>query len=221
MTIVDEMAYVPEKPFASVVLPIMVKKGSIMIGISTYGEPTNFFTKLLNHRSSDGKPMFRQIEYTTICKKCRAKGVKDVCKHRRGELPHWHDAGEYAQIFEMLKDNPDIAMKELGGISIDSSVKPYFNAESIHQLKSGQCKEEGIKFIRDLRGAEYRHVFIAVDPCGGGSYSEYAIGSAVFNSDEMIVSIIIIIIIIIYISIFCSLLVSNIRAILRTSSTNV
>jgi len=110
------MAYIPKKPFAEVVLPIMVKKGSIMVGISTYGEPTNFFTKLLNYRAPDGSRMFRQIEYTTICKKCLAKGVKEVCKHRRGELPHWHDAGEYAQIFEMLKDFPLTQLASFVGI---------------------------------------------------------------------------------------------------------
>lgn len=188
VVIVDEMAYVPKKPFAEVVLPIMVKKGSIMIGISTYGEPTNFFTKLLNYRAPDGSRMFRQIEYTTICKKCLAKGVKEVCKHRRGELPHWHDAGEYAQIFEMLKDDPDIAMKELGGVSVDSSVRPFFNAQRIQEIQSGVNTESGRSYTIDLKNAHQDTVFITVDPAGGGIYSEYAILSAVYTMDKMIVS---------------------------------
>ena len=181
------MAYVPKKPFAEVVLPIMVKKGSIMIGISTYGEPNNFFTKLLNHRAPDGSRMFRQIEYTTICSKCREKGVKEVCKHRRGELPHWHDAGEYAQIFEMLKDDPDIAMKELGGVSVDSSVKPFFSASLIHEMQSGESNVGDIKYVTDLRNAHQDTVYVSVDPSGGGQYSEYAIVSAIFTMNTMVV----------------------------------
>jgi len=161
-----------------------------MIGISTYGEPTNFFTKLLNYRAPDGSRMFRQIEYTTICKKCLAKGVKEVCKHRRGELPHWHDAGEYAQIFEMLKDDPDIAMKELGGISVDSSVRPFFNAKRIQEIQSGVNAETGRPYTYDLRNAHQDTVFITVDPAGGGIYSEYALLSAVYTADKMIVSIV-------------------------------
>jgi len=187
------MAYIPKKPFAEVVLPIMVKKGSIMVGISTYGEPTNFFTKLLNYRAPDGSRMFRQIEYTTICKKCLAKGVKEVCKHRRGELPHWHDAGEYAQIFEMLKDDPDIAMKELGGVSVDSSVRPFFSAQRIQEIQAGENPETGRPYTIDLRNAHQDTVFITVDPAGGGQYSEYALLSAVYTMDKMIVSIFILV----------------------------
>lgn len=158
-----------------------------MIGISTYGEPNNFFTKLLNHRAPDGSRMFRQIEYTTICSKCREKGVKEVCKHRRGELPHWHDAGEYAQIFEMLKDDPDIAMKELGGVSVDSSVKPFFSASLIHEMQSGESNVGDIKYVTDLRNAHQDTVYVSVDPSGGGQYSEYAIVSAIFTMNTMVV----------------------------------
>lgn len=159
-----------------------------MIGISTYGDPTNFFTKLLNYRAADGSRMFRQIEYTTICKKCLAKGVKEVCKHRRGELPHWHDADEYAQIFEMLKDDQDIAMKELGGVSVDSSVKPFFNCQRIQEIQSGENMETGKSYTIDIKNAHQDFVFITVDPAGGGQYSEYALLSAVYTMDKMIVS---------------------------------
>lgn len=189
MVIVDEMAYVPHKPFAKVILPIMVKKGSIMIGISTYGEPNNFFTKLLSQKAPDGTPMFRQIEYSTICRRCLEKGVKKVCQHRRGELPHWHDEHEYEQIFEMLKDDPDIALMELGGVSADSSVQPYFSKHMLMELKRMKTNS-GINFIVDLKGRIFNTVYITIDPCGQGTHSDYAILSAVYSENEMIVRII-------------------------------
>ncbi len=187
MIIVDEMAYIPWIPFVSVILPVMVKKGSVMFGISTYGSPDNFFTKLLSKRLPDGTPMFRQIEYSTICKKCLEKGVREVCKHRRGELPHWHDSEEYAQIFQMLKDDPDIALKELGGISVDSSIRPYFTPNTISDLSTGMSSDGQVCYVKDLGNARADRIYISVDPCGEGSYSEYGIVSCIFSDGELVV----------------------------------
>lgn len=160
-----------------------------MIGISTYGEPNNFFTKLLSQKAPDGTPMFRQIEYSTICRRCLEKGVKKVCQHRRGELPHWHDEHEYEQIFEMLKDDPDIALMELGGVSADSSVQPYFPKHMLMELKRMKTNS-GINFIVNLKGKQFDTVYITIDPCGQGTHSDYGMLSAVYSENEMIVRII-------------------------------
>lgn len=159
-----------------------------MIGISTYGEPTNFFTKLLALKAPDGTPMFRQIEYSTICKKCLEKGVKEVCKHRRGELPHWHDADEYAQLFQILKDDPDIALKELGGVSVDSSNQAFFDQDALRQMDNEMNESDDNQFVVNMGNAHHKRVFISVDPCGEGTWSDYGVVSCVFNQGEIVVS---------------------------------
>lgn len=189
MIIVDEMAYIPWMPFCSVILPVMVKKGSVMFGISTYAEQDNFFTKLIAQRAPDGTPMFRQIEYSTICKKCIEKGVRDVCKHRRGELPHWHDSEEYSILFKMMEKNSDIAMREIGGISADSSIQPFFNPRVTADLAMGQSVDGQVNYIKDMGNARADQIYISVDPCGEGSHSEYGLVSCTFRPGELIVSI--------------------------------
>ncbi len=158
-----------------------------MFGISTYSDTENFFTKLISQKSPDGTPMFRQIEYSTICPKCVEKGVREVCKHRRGELPHWHDSEEYAQLFQMMKKNSDIAMREIGGISADSSIQPFFSVSSTADLSSGVSADGQVVYVKDLENARADTIFISVDPCGEGSHSEYGIISCIFHSGELVV----------------------------------
>ncbi|MHA1684507.1 MAG: hypothetical protein ACTSUE_26450 [Promethearchaeota archaeon] len=168
----------------------MVKKGSVMFGISTYAEQDNFFTQLIAQRSADGTPMFRQIEYSTICKKCIEKGIRDVCKHRRGELPHWHDAEEYSTLFKMMEKNSDIALREIGGISADSSIRPFFNPSTTADLAAGKSADGQINYVKNLGNARADRIYISVDPCGEGSHSEYGLISCTFSTGEMIVCII-------------------------------
>lgn len=159
-----------------------------MFGISTYGAPDNFFTKLIAQKLPDGTPMFRQIEYATICKKCIEKGVREVCKHRRGELPHWHDAGEYSQIFKMLEGNQDTALREIGGISADSSIRNYFDSAFTNELANLKSSDGMVNFVSNLGNQKANVIYISVDPCGEGSYSEYGMISATFMNGEVIVS---------------------------------
>lgn len=181
------MAYLPWVVFCAVVLPVMVKRGSVMFGISTYAEQDNFFTKLISQTNADGSPMFKQIEYSTICKKCFEKGIKNVCKHNKDKLPHWHDAEEYAILFKMMENNSDIAMREIGGISTDSSITSYFDPLKTSDLVLGVSIDGKTNYVVDLGKSMINTIFIAIDPCGGGKHSEYGLISCVFSQTQLIV----------------------------------
>ncbi len=100
--------------FYNVVAPTLAT-GSAFIGITTMGEDadSNFVNKLLETRNDDGQPLFRVIKITLVCPSCTKAGNETACRHRMGEVPHWHDERRHRDIEHMMSDQVSTWLLEM------------------------------------------------------------------------------------------------------------
>jgi hypothetical protein len=114
LAICEEFAHMDNRVFYNVVAPTLAT-GSAFIGITTMGEDadTNFVSKLLETRNDDGQPLFRVVRITLVCPQCTKAGKETACRHRMGDVPHWHDERRHRDIEHMMSDQVSTWLLEM------------------------------------------------------------------------------------------------------------
>lgn len=119
-----------------------------------------------------------------VCEACQRRGLELSCKHKLGQLPQWQQRGRHDDIQRLMKTAGDEStyLVEMRGIIADGQKKPAFDAGAVRELLEDPTR------IWKPDGGAIRHIFVALDPSGGGQRSEYAVTSAFYGpNDEMII----------------------------------
>lgn len=177
----EEMAYMGI-PLLMTLLPLLQKAGVAMMGISTKKSSSfDLFTMLMKKRLPDGTPLFRTFEWKGVCDACERNGEEVTCEHKRGERPWWLERDDGGFMKKVMEDFYQDFMREFKGVEGNPLQKKVFDAELIDPLRGRQGEI-------DTHGEAFPYVFVSIDPHGGGTQSNYAIVSMVFDNDHGIVS---------------------------------
>lgn len=163
IVILEEASRLDEAMFTEVIVPLLGVEGTAVIAISTPLEEDNFFTQMTRMKDPiSGKPMFQSLTIQLCCDECRAKGVIDVCPHKKSYVPPWKaDEGRNAKVKALMSNNSDMYQREALGISM-STQDMCFEPATIDTFSA--AKINMVPFIGTIRNA-----FIAVDNNGGGA----------------------------------------------------
>lgn len=113
MIICDEAAYMMEAFFKKVVVPMTQMDKCALICISSLGESTNYYSRLISKKNEDGLPAFNIIRFTLACARCEKTSEPWKCTHKLGEIPWWQSEDRQKIAKLMLEDDGDIIHAEL------------------------------------------------------------------------------------------------------------
>ena len=181
--ILEEAAYVRPELVYQVVLPTL-STGCSLIAISTISpDESNFLSKMVEAKDARGNPLLNTLNMKMVCETCERRGLELTCKHKLGQLPQWQQRGRHDDIQRLMATQGDEStfLVEMRGIVADGQKKPAFNAKAMRELMTGTEKI----YVHD--GSDIRHIFVALDPHGGGAQSEYAVTSAFYIGEKMII----------------------------------
>jgi hypothetical protein len=155
----------------NVVVALRLMANAVLVMISSPGPIGAYYASLLEN------PTFSVIKFSMACAACEKGKQPWKCTHKLGEIPHWQSEESVEEAKSMLANDPVVAYRELMGGSIDESTR-VFSKEHLAMIKKKPLvstdKPPG-------------HVFITVDPSGGGS-SHYAICSSFYVKRSAVVS---------------------------------
>ena len=183
LIILDEAAFIPEGFIQKVVWPMAQKRGVVVLGISTSGGPTNYYTKLREMMSNAGTPLFRFITISRICKKCQESDHPEKCMHNLHLMPPWKSLDRFKLCEKLLTSSKNTIMREVLGL-MDRESGGAFSLKDIDALKEarplfrprGRDDPEPLGPTMELPDL----LFISVDP-GPGS-SETAMVAGCYNN---------------------------------------
>ena len=73
--------------FKEVILPLCAVQDTVLLGISTPLDESNFYSVMLDMKRPDGTPLFNVVTITLLCDDCSKAGLLQ-CPHK-AELPAW------------------------------------------------------------------------------------------------------------------------------------
>eukprot|EP00854_Cymbomonas_tetramitiformis_P000184 gene184-324_t len=176
--ILEEASRLDEAVFTEVIVPLLNVRDTAMLAISTPLDENNFYSTLLNMKDPVTRgPMFNVLEIKLICDVCSAKGVKDVCVHRRELIPPWkNDHRRESMTKALFESQPRMYMQEQLGISSSTDAR-CFDVASVDDFGNSSSHLEG----------DPKHAFVGIDTCGGGS-NFMALVSGVYSRDGVLQS---------------------------------
>lgn len=152
MVLLEEAAYIPESVVKEVIVPIIGKSTTATVMISTPGkQPTNLFNRLSRSKA------FRTVTITYVCPNCQQLGVKEICKHRFHERPHWM-GGKDQVLTEIFGDDDEAIQRDMLGV-MDEVDSPYCFPEPLVDKLFAKPMAEIYEPVR--------FVFVSIDPCAG------------------------------------------------------
>ena len=166
--------------FFSVILPLIVT-GLVLIAITTLQkDESNFVNELVRQtKKSDGKPVINLLEFTDVCDSCKKRGKGVSCYHKRGNLPWWHKEEQHRDLEKLYKGREDDFLAEIKGVAGESTNSPAFNLQDLALMKD----PSRIQVIN----SNQKHIYVSIDPAAGGNRSKYAIVTAIYDGQKMIV----------------------------------
>lgn len=182
LVICEEMAFMDVQVIYQVVFPTLVRTNVAFIGISSMSDPWGAFAKLIEMRYPDGRPVMNTITFKGSCDRCIESGRAGKCTHNMGSLPYWQDKRQHAKLELLMSDQVELFLRESKNVQSDPNVQPALPVAAIEELKAPNPD----RIFGDNQF--FDKVFISIDPAAGGSGSRYAICSAVYYREKMIVS---------------------------------
>lgn len=175
VVILEEAAYCDLQLINEVVVPLLAMRESVLICISTLTDRANFYTRFLEHKTPNGKPLFNTFQFSLVCEACLKTDFPERCTHRMHTLPRWLDAGRIEVIKTILSEDPAMFLRETMGISMDGTTRAFPEAH-IEAFKNRP---------RIHVSGSQSNVFVAIDPAGGGA-SAFAICSLIYDRDRKV-----------------------------------
>jgi hypothetical protein len=99
--------------FTKVVVPMTQMENCALICISSLGDSTNYYSRLITKKDEHGDPAFNVIRFTMACARCEKTSEPWKCQHKLGEIPRWQSEARQKIAKLMLEDNPDTISAEL------------------------------------------------------------------------------------------------------------
>lgn len=156
------------------ILPILMT-GVTAIGITTKGVGEhNIVNEMFDRLKSSGQQSmvkFLDIEY--VCEECKKNNAAIHCRHRLDLIPYWLQP-ERMDILKLMVPDPDSFIREILGLSVDSSVKLAFDPLMVDDLMATPFDTTSSLLY------EIRDIYVSIDPAGGGKKSNYTITSCMY-----------------------------------------
>lgn len=172
------MAHIAPELFYKVIVPILGVKDTALFALSSPEGSQNFFSKLINLQE-DGQSFFRVCDCQLICEDCRKLELEQqvLCNHVK-QTPPWLSGKQGKRLRALYATDPATLAKEMMGIIADDYL-PCFPHDLIKQCFS---------LPPYVTKSSPSHVFITVDPSGGGM-SQLGICSGYYTDElEFVVS---------------------------------
>ena len=174
--ILEEAAYCDVQMINEVVLPLLSVRSSVLLCISTLLETSNHYSRMFTLKTPNGKPLFETMQISLVCAECLRTPNPERCNHRVADMPRWLSSQKMETIRALMADDPAMLLRESMGVSAETTTRA-FNETHIAQ------------FIARPRTAPARrlsHIYVSVDPAGGGS-SNFAISSICLSETGSVV----------------------------------
>ena len=180
----EEAAYISEKVFFEVVLPLMSVDRTSTIGISTPAGSDNYYSVLTEAKKSNGSQLFNVVKVSMACERCMGTDNESTCAHPSTTRPPWLKSDDFEKVKAIYGDRETDMRRELmGQITDDENVA--FDTEALKWARTRPAYHEPHEAVT--------HVYMAVDPNGGrsaqasGTGSESAIVSFFFDGANVVV----------------------------------
>lgn len=106
----------PAEVWKVVVVPLLGKEESVVVGITTPMVGENFFSKLVNKRDADGNPLFLIYTLELACKRCKDRDRGHLCPHNMRLLPPFKSVVKQKIMNILLSDDVETTQRENFGI---------------------------------------------------------------------------------------------------------
>jgi hypothetical protein len=181
IVVCEEAAFMDTKVFYEVVCPLLEMDKAALLCISTVESTANFYSVLTDLKDDKGEDVFNVLKFDLICEKCAL--LEDVkkkmqCTHKYQELPPWQSENKHSRLKFLMASQPELYLRETKGILSEGSNNPF---------KMGWVKRM-IDNPRTVPTGTVSHVFIGIDPNGGGA-SKFGIVSGYFHQGRLVVRI--------------------------------
>jgi hypothetical protein len=162
--VLEEAAHIGVAVFQKVLLPLCGVNNFVIIGISTPQDESNYYSRLLDLKDHDGRPFFVALRIEQACAKCIQNNKAASCEHMQHLLPPWKSAERSRKMAAVYSNDVNSFVQENQGVVLNSS-KTYIFRDYIKTFLANP------PYIFDKRPSV---IFVAIDPSGGGSQSQYA-----------------------------------------------
>ena len=150
----------------NIVLPTMILKNTVFIGISSrpVDEASPMFRLISKRYPETGKRVIKSSIFTTTCPSCQRRGRRD-CTHDLED--HWSSKEQSRKVEILMSDQRETYLREMR------------NEETTEKLVSAFFARSDIDVVdqtdRDYMGTlEHEYVYVGVDPAAGGMRSKAA-----------------------------------------------
>jgi hypothetical protein len=174
---IDEAAFIDNKLFGDVIVPITEMKQCVLIMISSPGK-VRFYDRLMELRDSVTRlPIFNTFKLDLVCPRCRRKSDPSRCTHRVSWIPSWKSRNKQ-EIAKAIygEDDQDSYTRESMGLSGEDR-SGWFNRSALNFLRVR------IPWKPDTR-AMARRVVITCDPNAHGALSRNAMAYVAMVRDD-------------------------------------
>jgi hypothetical protein len=172
LVICDEMAFMNDRMFTEVIIPLLGVATTKLIGISTPSpDEHNFFSLMLTKKyPGTDIHVFGNLIIDLACDECKRRDRAVECKHLQVLLPAWKGQKKFELASQLYGElNRDIHARESMGILMSSEDK-IFDRKLVNKLDR---RPVWTLMTPDCRPT---HIYISVDPNAGGT-SQMAIVS--------------------------------------------
>ena len=179
--VAEEFAYMKLEIFYEIIGPTLTRDMVKFVGITTTSGSDSFVSPLTEARFPDGRAVLLTLNFELVCEDCKKAGIPEKCKCLMADIPHWQSVAQHNKLEIIMKDHLQTYLREIRGMTIDQSVSLAFDPAAVKRLN-----EES--YVMMQRNIFAREIFVAVDPACGGDMSKFAIVSAIYVENFMIVS---------------------------------
>lgn len=158
----------------NIVLPTMILKNTVFIGISSrpVDEASPMFRLISKRYPETGKRVIKSSIFTTTCPSCQRRGRRD-CTHDVED--HWSSKEQSRKVEILMSDQQETYRREMR------------NEETSEKLVSAAFGRSDIDSVdqtdRDYMGTqEHDYVYLGIDPAAGGLRSKAACVSIITPS---------------------------------------
>lgn len=178
LIILEEAAFVNDKVFTTVISPVLTVEYTAILGISTAQDELNYYSKLLTmKRPGTDELLFRVYKVGLACDACAEAGKSGSCDHRINRLPPWKPPARHRMLQAIMgSDESGFAREALGEMASNDH---YVYKAFIRNLVSNP---------RVVIDRPVGAVYIAIDPSGGGSGSDYCLVATILYDGRHVVS---------------------------------
>lgn len=173
--ILEEAAFIAQEVWTEVVIPLLEVKNTALIAISTPLDSSNFYSNLVHMKDEFGNNVFEVLEARSACPIC-IETLKDPskCPHVNLERPTWKSKDKQQVVKALYGGNKQMLLRESMGVVTEGD-NGIFDKYQVRELFSKE---------RSNLSVNVKHVFVAIDPTGGGP-SKFAIVSVIRENGSL------------------------------------